>query len=472
MQCNFERIFLILSSLPLFILAYTADAQSQRLISEVPIEIIVAPDGASELITRQIPYTSLEELREAAPSHIPVRFLKGDGSSTTGLIISNLSNKPTDPAMLYPGIVLLMPDNTWRIESVAFSFGCGLLHPGERVLVPGSENASLRIALDANGIHQSAWEPLSDARSPIVDFVYDHTGSPLNAIEQDVEEAIQRVVDRYNDLMNLSNYRASFSIVWDNTLPGSILMRALVVDRQTKPWNVIYNDLQSMMLGDDANATEVAVYDWLPNGTSVPHIGDTGSGTTTNITLSHPLLNNWFGIVQDDPMIILVNPNTLWFFDSSSATDESIATSFDFEGSLAHEIGHHLGFISSSPITGSPSNMTTLDVFRFAIASGPTISAAEMQSAAREMRSGLEALAACGLNDGSRLYAMSSDGDHWKDSAPGIDPVGLMRVSAGSGSMLLNNSSFQTADVRAFDILGFEIDQDATLGGPGVLVPV
>lgn len=244
MQCNFERIFLILSSLPLFILAYTADAQSQRLISEVPIEIIVAPDGASELITRQIPYTSLEELREAAPSQIPVRFLKGDGSSTTGLIISNLSNKPTDPAMLYPGIVLLMPDNTWRIESVAFSFGCGLLHPGERVLVPGSENASLRIALDANGIHQSAWEPLSDARSPIVDFVYDHTGSPLNAIEQDVEEAIQRVVDRYNDLMNLSNYRASFSIVWDNTLPGSILMRALVVDRQTKPWNVIYNDLQ------------------------------------------------------------------------------------------------------------------------------------------------------------------------------------------------------------------------------------
>ena len=131
----------------------------------------------------------------------------------------------------------------------------------------------------------------------------------------------------------------------------------------------------------------------------------------------------------------------------------------DFQTVAAHELGHILGFLSDVDEfdAGYPStNLTTLDLFRFAAADAP-ISFEEFQTTLREMRPGEESV----FSDSVNAYALSTgvtDGDgsqasHWKDDALTGQLIGLMDPNLSLGTF----RGVTEADLRAMELIGYTL---------------
>jgi hypothetical protein len=89
----------------------------------------------------------------------------------------------------------------------------------------------------------------------------------------------------------------------------------------------------------------------------------------------------------------------------------------DFQTVAAHELGHILGFLSDVDEFDQgllETNLTTLDLFRFAAADAPT-TLEEFATTPREMSPGVDSV----LTDTLSAYALSTgtiNGDGWQAS--------------------------------------------------------
>jgi hypothetical protein len=144
---------------------------------------------------------------------------------------------------------------------------------------------------------------------------------------------------------------------------------------------------------------------------------------------------------------------------------------FDFEGIVAHEIGHALGFISDvdyvdavlgQNTTASDVEPTTLDLFRFANGGiNDPATLADFQAFPRSMVPGAtavfdqinsgfggsaEVLFSTGVTQGDGRQA-----SHWKDNLG----IGIMDPTAAPQELLAITAN----DRRAFDLIGYEINQ-------------
>jgi hypothetical protein len=231
-----------------------------------------------------------------------------------------------------------------------------------------------------------------------------------------------------------------------------------------------YNTIRNQMVVAAAAETDDAIVASLPTAaqfTATLPIGKSLDGnlllTKANAkALGFSVPDGTFG-VSDASITFSTNFN--FDYDNSDGVGVGL---MDFETVAAHEIGHALGFISSvddvdqaqfetvPPTIFAP---TTLDLFRFNIASSPT-TAADFTTLARDMTPGNNditdfVLPTLGL--GGTEFRMSTgltNGDgrqasHWKDNLG----IGIMDPTLG----LAEISPITEADFRALDLIGYNI---------------
>lgn len=444
--------------------------------AEVPSEVVVESDGSVRVVTQSIHAVSFEELRRTIPEFVPVWSVQHDGTRVPGVTYRNESGQRVSrPVMDYPGLVVLMPDGTWRVRMVAFSIECGGLDPGQHRLIPGSEDARLAIAKDPDGEYLGPWPMEQGQRAPTIPYTYDHTGAPAGLTAFDVERAIQRVIAHWTQLLDLEGFVVPFEFVWRDDLGANTLMQSIVTGRDFRFWNSVRAKLEESMLGEDVDGWEEAVYLNLPTGSQIQYAWPGGTSNTSKIMLPVSLLNKWFGVTAGDPCRIEMNPVAIaWDLDCRLGYTPLDSNEYNFEAVLIHEVGHHLGFISEteSVVSIFYDRISNWDVFRFAEAAGPTISAGEMLGATRELRKGTAAIAGTALNTAARTYPLA-DGDdyqasHWAEySTSSPLYIGIMDPAFQEGdTSVVNGKYFQDADIRAFDVMGYEINEDFLTPGP------
>jgi hypothetical protein len=230
-----------------------------------------------------------------------------------------------------------------------------------------------------------------------------------------------------------------------------------------------YNSIRNQMVASAALETDDAIVAALPTAAQFTATLPVGNSLNGNLlmtkangkALGFTGLDGLFG--ANDATIQF---NTAFNFDYDN-TDGISPGAMDFEAVAAHEIGHALGFISSVDDVDQTSATsfapTTLDLFRFNIASSPT-TAAEFTTLSRDMTPGNNAvmdfvLPTAGLTGSEyRMSTGFTNGDgrqasHWKDNALTGSYIGNMDPTLGLGAL----QPITEQDFRALDLIGWQI---------------
>jgi len=149
---------------------------------------------------------------------------------------------------------------------------------------------------------------------------------------------------------------------------------------------------------------------------------------------------------------------------------------------MLHELGHAFGFFSMTEAESGndPQNsVSNWDVFRFPASAvdpgsplGAAISSAENITSRRELVLGGAAYAPTALLDATRTFQLSdgsvSQPSHW---APRLEPatghiaytyIGIMNPTFEPGYLAMdqNGAYLRNSDIRAFDLIGYDINED------------
>ena len=213
-----------------------------------------------------------------------------------------------------------------------------------------------------------------------------------------------------------------------------------------------YAELRQRLMARADDAAEAALYAALPED-AIP----TDLGPTTRYAAPSALLRV-LGVLPAEASAsepapqIGFNSAYRYDFDPTDGVDGN-----DFEGIVAHEIGHALGFVSKvgDLELGAPVNApAVLDLFRFR----PGVTMATFPTAARIVSSGGEQVyfagadvleLSTGRDDGSGGDRRSAS--HWKDDRFTGTTLGIMDPSVTRGVRM----EIGPADLEALDILGY-----------------
>ncbi|MEM9365509.1 MAG: NF038122 family metalloprotease [Planctomycetota bacterium] len=248
---------------------------------------------------------------------------------------------------------------------------------------------------------------------------------------------------------------------------------------------VSYSEIRSALMADglaepdDSILTRLPSVDSLefalPGGTQFEGNVAISKANAKSIGLRNQELDTQFGAADGG----IVMSNAIAFdFDR---TDGIEAGQFDFESVLVHEIGHILGFISSTdqlqgatpPSTIAP---TTLDLFRFRSLEGignPRTPAA-FENVQRELRRSTPAVTDFILQDGWDLPqveypvelgvaanvvpnttppSFGYQASHWQDSDLFGETIGVMAPTIPPQTII----PISNVDLRALDLIGYDV---------------
>ena len=363
------------------------------------------------------------------------------------------------------------------------------LAAGQSAHIPGSDDARLMVAHEPTLQYMEPVVGEVTVRSPTFDIDYSHVGAPSTVSESDVRAAMERATAQYKNLMPSEAFAVTIRVRWED-LAGTALMQTSQSGRDSRSWNVldgINGHLQDSYYGSaDQDSYENPFISNLPAGTTVPYKwGSNNTTSTATICLPIPLLKKWYGAASGDPIEITIDStlpeNTKW--DAKASLFNKLApNSFDFEGAFLHEVGHGLGFWSElEPAQSFFYNIiSNWDLFRFETAQAP-INAGEFMSTERNLRPSIPACGCTELSNSSSLLCFElargrgvTGGDeeqasHWKDRNLKYDPdhyIGIMDTAQDVDEYLVTKGKYlQDADVRAFDLLGYEIDINSVIAG-------
>ncbi|QQS07788.1 MAG: NF038122 family metalloprotease [Phycisphaerales bacterium] len=468
-------------------------------ITTVPESILFdRATGKSELVLREIVPTTLEVLRERLPDAIPVYSKEADGAVHQGIRFCNTASAPNrSPRLWCPAMVVISPDGVWSIDDMVWGMVDGVVMPGDCVEIAGGEDARLMVARDRS---LDMLEPLKrqiTPRAPSFTVDYNSQFAPAEFVGHDAEviAAIERALDVYRSILMSEDFQVTVQIRWA-TLDENVLMQTSNLVRDFRPWSGL-TGVRIQFVADsffDDETFETNIIDTLPMGPTVPYRwGANGSTQTSSICLSVPLLKKWYGSASNDPIHIEINntlrpinehmpqgPRRRWRLDERIGPGIS-NEEYDFVGAIVHELGHGLGFWSElEPAQDSFYNfISNWDIFRMPATLAP-IGASTFETTPRELRPSEDAVGVTGFGTTQYQYFVSrgavTEGDgngaaHWRDA--GSAPIGIMRPGLASGeSLLVNGAYLQESDIRAFDIMGFNILQSNVQPPAAPVIPV
>jgi hypothetical protein len=237
-----------------------------------------------------------------------------------------------------------------------------------------------------------------------------------------------------------------------------------------------YTTVRNAMELDAGNETDDAITAFLPTAAQASFLVPTNFAldgqmqlTKANAkALGFTNLDAQFGVSDGN---ITFSSNFAFDYDNSDGVTPG---TMDFETVAAHEIGHALGFLSDVDYvdavvkagqTATDVEPTPLDLFRFRdnVAGQDPSTAAEFTTFPRSMLAGSAAitdeLTPLGLTGGEALMstgAQTGDGrqaSHWKDNNLTGLLIGMLDPTLSNGQVF----PVTTADLRAFDLIGYEI---------------
>ncbi|MEM8756992.1 MAG: NF038122 family metalloprotease [Planctomycetota bacterium] len=478
----------LISGSATFLIA-TATCFAQPAIDQVPVRIEIDGDQY-QLVTSSIEPTVASW--EILPKHIPVVTSIVDGGTISGQLYTNSSDSRQVPHGQIVLSVSLDDTGKYNINQGQWQLTHGTAAPGQSFVIPGSQFAMIEYVPEPElGVSQPLGPILE---RPMLTVEIDFENKPDGLTESEITDAVHRAIEVWAELLDPEVFSLSFRVEFDDTFDDTFLAAAPVFF-DNRRWNTIYNFVITLYSGEDVDSTEQGVYNWLPSGSSIPFMTeDEPSDFEDDISLTTPMLLAIFG--NPSPQLtILIDPTpagTLRWDASPKDNREVDPGSFDLTGVIIHELGHWFGFTSRVGDIPFPEEIAMLDVFRFAADRGPTISAGEFQGTRRELTVNAPAITGWGLNDPGAVFAMSrgapipDEGErqasHWDVPPVGaLGSIGIMApvfsagVSGSAGGFYLSD-----ADVKAFDLIGYEIDQndipdpvvESILGFPGPLASV
>ncbi|MBL8887709.1 MAG: hypothetical protein JNK16_13705 [Phycisphaerales bacterium] len=315
---------------------------------------------------------------------------------------------------------------------------------------------------------------------PSLSLTYDHAGAPAGVSQNTVVAAANRALGRYSKLFRIDSFNVRFSIKWDPTLPTSIWAISNTFSTEF-PWNSV----RSAILGThqnflDSDSDEYDLYLGLP-ASFLPFFEQAFGGIErlNIVNVPQPLIAKWFAPIDD--MVIRMNPNRSFDFSADEGTPRILLGAGDFEGILVHEMGHHFGFQSFANLSilnpEQLDRLTIWDIFRFPTGT-QILSEFNFAGYFRQLAPDSTADAVCAINDPFKIFELSPFGpssSHWADYPAGsLQYIGLMAPAIPVGVSLSRNGYFQTADVIAFDLIGYEINRSGMMllvQAPALLVP-
>jgi len=430
-----------------------------------------ATGNAVVLLDDRQRFASLEELREGIPAEIPVREFR-DGEWQPGVVMSAHDGRfHEEPYTLFPAKVVLEPDGSWSIDWMRISAMQSKLRDGESIVIPGSEGARVVRAFDdASGRQESLHGNPGRAS---LSYSYSHSGAPSAFTEAEIRSAIDIAFEGWSNLLVNDGVSANFVIRW---VPGLQGARALV-SIDDRRWNQLRGAVQALYGGTDLDPDEGTIYNNFPLGNNISYSrSGNANDQTDDILLSDLQLGNLFGSTSGNPLVIEIGTEAMLTLDPFLDPVGS-----DFVAVVAHEVGHHMGFLSNVEALEFifEDEITFWDVYRFRRTSPvDVITANEMFSGRRELDQRFEAIAGTALNALDKTYDLArgdvpfgddAQASHWKEG--GIaDYIGVMTPFTVTRFNDLR-ALFYPSDIAAFDLIGWNIDQDTAAPPPPPSIP-
>ena len=463
-------------------LLFSSTAQAQ------PEKVIVHKDGSVEVVQHS---PALSSTDSAKINLVPVFTERSDGSHIQGILYYG-ENKNGNHFGSYPGRLVHNIDGSWQIEEMYWSIAHGPNKFSTDWIVPGTD------FIPITHLEQPATAFRNEENNglPLLTWNYDHAGAPLNVTEADARLTVLRVMSGYISLFKDDSLFSSFNFQWkipdDDGLSNAAAWTTVkyqAKDLTTLRGLISSNYAESLT---DMDPFETGIYNNFPLGTGINYyrysgLGVTQIATASDILISNANLSTLNNSVPPESVEIFINPiANFWDARPQDGIGRTSAPRVDLANTLFHEVGHALGFTSNleathylRPLPYVPSTkITHWDIYRFPGNQNP-ITPVFFRSAIRELRDGANANAVLQINS-SQWATPLSTGDsylsaagtypasHWLDNTlltpPQLDVIGNMDPTASYGSVTLNGDYLRQTDIRAYDLLGYDIDTTNTIG--------
>ena len=199
------------------------------------------------------------------------------------------------------------------------------------------------------------------------------------------------------------------------------------------------------------------IQDWLPDTTTIPVRYNASTATVTNenrVFVTRANFNAAIGTVSGTAASMTLNTNFNWDYDPSNGI---LASRWDFQSVLVHEVGHALGFTSGVDFRNNDIEM--LDLYRFQRTDGSgdynpddfaefqtTPRTADFNNPNDDANSDLVTIE-YRMEDGTPRQA-----SHFRDNLG----IGIMDPTLGANQSFYPDF-FRTADLDMFDAIGWDV---------------